>query len=168
MGGGGNNTPDNAATTGHVVTYGDALQAGESFVLTDSGGSIIVGFTVPSSYTFASASLIASSQLVFGEAYTLRAGGTLSSSTVFNGLALGDDLSYTEGSEVGTVVMDSTVSHLGSKIRVMGMEGVPGFGGGPGVGTPDGRSFEPPQGFAGDGKFREPPQGFPGDGRPPM
>ncbi len=155
IGGGGNNTPESAATTGHVLTYGDALQAGESFALTDSEGSIIVAFTIPSYYPLASASLIASSQLVSGEAYTLSAGGTLSSSTAFNGLALGDDLSYSGGSEVGTVVMDSTVSHLGSEIRVMGMDGIPGFGGGPGVGTPD-------------GQFREPQQGFPGNGRPPM
>jgi hypothetical protein len=155
MGGGGNNTPDNAATTGHVVTYGDALHAGESFALTDSDGSLIIAFTIPSSYTFGSASLMASSQLVSGEAYTLRVGGTLTSSTVFNGLALSDDQTYTGGSEVGTVVMDSAVSHLGSTIRMMGMDEAPGFGGGPGVGTPG-------------GQFREPPQGFPGDGRPPM
>lgn len=155
MGGGGNNTPGNAATTGHVVTYGDMLQAGESVALTGADGSVIVGFTVSSSYTFASASLIASSRLISGQAYTLRAGGTLSSSTVFNGLALGDDQTYTGGSQVGTVVMDSTVSHLGSAIRVMGMDGVPGFGGGPGFGTPG-------------GQFPEPPQGFPGDGRPLM
>lgn len=149
MGGGGNNTPDNEATTGYVLTYGDPLEAGETIVLTDADGSVVVGFTVPSYYTSGSASLIASDAMDLGQSYTLYAGGTLSSSVSFNGLALGNDQTYDGGTEVGMVVISSTVSHLGAEIRLMGFGGAPGFG-------------------EGDGQFPEPPEGFPEGGRPGM
>ena len=161
MGGGGNNTPGNEATTGHAVTYGNALEAGETVALVGEDGALIIGFEVPSYYTYASASFFASDQLALNTAYTLSTGGTLSSASYFNGLALGDGQSYTGGSEVGSIVAESTVSHIGSEIRMMGT-------GGPDFAAPGGPVPEPPEGFGGERAFPRPPEGFPGGGRPPL
>jgi hypothetical protein len=152
MGGAGNNTPEGSLTTGRVITYGDALSAGTALALTDASGNVIVGFTVPDYYTSGSASLLASDAINSGEAYSISTGGTLISESAFNGLALGN-VSYTGGTEAGSVTVESTVSHIGSAIMGFGHGG---FGGGFGNFNGD---FVP--GFGRNGNFdgERPPRG---------
>lgn len=162
MGGAGNNTPTNTSTTGHVITYGDAMAAGETLALTDAAGNVVIGFSVPEYFTTGSATLLASDALRSGSTMTVSTEGILSSEGSFNGLAVGETI-YTAGTEQGTVTIESTISHIGSALMGFGHGG---FGGGFGRNFGEDFGGEPPFGKGQRGMM--PPEGFDGENFPSL
>ncbi len=135
MAGGGSNTPGNSDSTGHVITYGNALSAGDNVVLLDSKSNVIIAYTVPSYFEAASSTLFASSAIVEGGTYTISTNGTIVDPTTFNGLSVGT-VSYTGGTSQGSLTVTATTGNIGAEIRGM-MGGM----------RPDGEMRIPPEGF---------------------
>ncbi len=145
LGGAANNTPLAQTSSGNVVTYGGALEAGTALALLNAQDEQLLAYSIPSYYTAGRALLIASDQLQEGLAYTLALGGQLADAPRFNGLAL-QRTAFTGGTQE-ELVISSTVTHTGEELRSMGF----------GFDRP-----QPPEGF--EGTRPEPPDGF----EPPM
>lgn len=122
LGGAANNNPTASGTTGYAVT----TSYSSSLAIKDSSGSYIMAFSLPDSVTTESSlsnALLASASLTKGSTYTLVSGGTVTASSVFNGLATAG-ISVSGGTSTSFTV-SSTVTTAGSSSSQTGPS-VPG------------------------------------------
>jgi hypothetical protein len=106
--GGSNSTPTASATTQNTVSLG-GISAG-LLTVKDNSGNIAIAYEMPETV---SAVLVTSPDFESGGSYTIYQGGQLGSySENFNGLYL-DPASHSNGSEVNSFTISSTVTTLG-------------------------------------------------------
>ncbi len=118
--GGSNSTPTTSATTQNTVSIG-AISAG-LLTIKDSSENIAIAFDMPEA---ASSVLVGGPDFITGVSYAIYQGGSIGSySEIFNGLYL-DPASLSDGTEVESFTISSTVTQLGGG----GQVGPPGMGG---------------------------------------
>lgn len=121
LSGAGSQSPSRTESKGYAFSIGGGFAEGESFALLDSSGSAILAFTVPENYDRANSGIIASSDIISGETYSLLRNAEVSSDYFFNGIHFAN-IEVSGGEKASSAAPSSAITSLGGG----NMGGIPG------------------------------------------
>lgn len=112
LSGAGSQSPSRTESKGYAFSIGGGFAEGESFALLDSSGSAILAFTVPENYDRANSGIIASSDIISGETYSLLRNAEVSSDYFFNGVHF-SNIEVSGGEKASSAAPSSAITSLG-------------------------------------------------------